>query len=169
MVMDTLAGLAFSYEPPILEYMNEYPKKKTESILNKYMLNEILVTGLYSSLLCVIFLKSDIISSFYSDYNHLISAFFGLFIFMGIFNSLSARTTRLNLFKDITKNKVFIIIISMIALIQIIMIYYGGSIFRTVSLSFKEFMIMIILSSTVIPVDLLRKIILNKKGKKVQI
>lgn len=28
MVMDTLAGLAFSYEPPLLEYMEEEPKKK---------------------------------------------------------------------------------------------------------------------------------------------
>ena len=28
MVMDTFAGLAFSYEPPLIEYMDEYPKKK---------------------------------------------------------------------------------------------------------------------------------------------
>ena len=28
MVMDTLAGIAFSYEPPLLEYMEEPPKKK---------------------------------------------------------------------------------------------------------------------------------------------
>jgi magnesium-transporting ATPase (P-type) len=37
MIMDTLAGLAFSYEAPIIDYMRERPIKKEESILNKYM------------------------------------------------------------------------------------------------------------------------------------
>ena len=52
MVMDTFAGLAFSFEPPLKEYMDEYPKKKDESIINKYMWHEIIFTGTYSSLLC---------------------------------------------------------------------------------------------------------------------
>ena len=167
MVMDTLAGLAFSYEPPILEYMSEYPKKKTEPILNKYMLNEILITGVYSSLLCIVFLKSNIISAFYRGQDYLMSAFFGLFIFMGIFNSLNARTTRLNLCKGIFKNKVFIIIISLIVIVQIIMIYFGGSLFRTVGLNFQEFALMLILASTVIPIDLIRKIYINRNNKNI--
>lgn len=169
MVMDTLAGLAFSYEPPLLEYMKEPPKNKKEQILNKYMLNEILITGIYSSILCIFFLKSDLILNIYKDYNHLMSSFFGLFIFMGIFNSLNARTTRLNLIKNITKNKIFIFIITMISIIQIIMIYYGGTIFRTTSLSLPEFIIMILLSSTVIPIDLLRKILLKLNNKEISI
>ena len=59
MVMDTLAGLAFSYEPPKLEYMEELPKKRNEEILNKYMFNEIIITGIYSSILCLFFLKNQ--------------------------------------------------------------------------------------------------------------
>ena len=34
MVMDTLAGLAFAFEPPLIEYMYEYPKKKNELYIN---------------------------------------------------------------------------------------------------------------------------------------
>ena len=90
------------------------------------------------------------------------SAFFGLFIFIGIFNSLNARTIRINILNNILKNKVFLVIISLIAIIQIIMIYYGGSVFRTVGLNVQEFMIMLFLASTVIPVDIIRKIVLNK-------
>ena len=100
MVMDTLAGLAFSYEPPLPEYMEEPPKKRNEEIINKYMLNEILITGLYSSILCIIFLRSPFISSLFrntSDNKYLMTAFFGLFIFMSIFNSFNARTDRLNI------------------------------------------------------------------------
>ena len=165
MVMDTLAGLAFSYEPPLKEYMEEPPKKRNEEIINKYMLNEILITGLYSSILCIIFLKSPIISNLFrntSDNKYLMTAFFGLFIFMSIFNSFNARTDRLNILGNITKNKVFLIITLFIVITQIIMIYYGGNIFRTSGLNIKEFIIMLLISITVIPIDSLRKIILKK-------
>ena len=60
MIMDTLAGIAFSYEAPLDEYMEESPKKKDENIVNRYMFDEIIFTGTYSSLLCVFFLKSNI-------------------------------------------------------------------------------------------------------------
>ena len=167
MVMDTLAGLAFSYEPPLAEYMKEPPKKRNEEIINKYMLNEILITGLYSSILCIIFLKSPLIKSFFRtspNNQYLMTAFFGLFIFMSIFNSFNARTDRLNILGNLTKNKVFIIVTLFIVVIQITMIYYGGTIFRTSGLNIKEFIIMILISLTVIPIDLLRKIILKKNN-----
>ena len=166
MVMDTLAGLAFSYEPPLLEYMKELPKKRNESIINSYMLNEILITGIYSSILCIIFLKSSFIRGLfrYSISNqYIMTAFFGLFIFISIFNSFNARTVRLNILQDIFKNKVFIFIILFIFIVQIFMIYYGGSLFRTVGLNFQEFMVMFICSFSVIPFDIMRKIIYKYK------
>lgn len=169
MVMDTLAGLAFSFEPPLLEYMKESPKSKDEPIINKYMLNEIAFTGFYSALLCILFLKLPFIHNlFRTDINdkYLYTAFFGLFIFIDVFNSFNARTHRINILANITKNKIFIFIISFIAIIQILLIYYGGNLFRTSGLNFQEFQIMILLAFTVIPIDWIRKIILRKKGIK---
>lgn len=169
MVMDTFAGLAFSFEPPLKEYMNEYPKKKEESIINKYMWHEIIFTGTYSSLLCILFLKLPVISTIFRDGDnnkYLMSAFFGLFIFIGIFNCFNARTHRLNLFAHLYKNKLFIAVISFIVLVQIILIYYGGNLFRTAGLNFKEFQIMILLAFSVIPIDWIRKIYLRTKGIK---
>ena len=165
MVMDTLAGLAFSYEPPLLEYMNEYPKEKNESILNKYMLNQIMIMGLYSSILCILFLKLPFIRNLFNTENSFMTAFFGLFIFIGIFNCFNTRTTRINLIANLFKNKMFIIIISFIIFIQILLIYYGGAIFRTVGLNVKELIIIILMSITVIPVDWIRKIIFKKYNK----
>ena len=167
MVMDTLAGLAFSFEPPLIEYMNEKPKKKDESIINKYMLNEIFFTGIYSSLICILFLKLPFIKTlFRSDPNdkYLYTAFFGLFIFIDIFNSFNARTHRLNLFANILKNKIFILIILFVALVQILLIYYGGTVFRTSGLTVFEFEIMLLFAFSVIPFDWLRKIILKRKN-----
>ena len=161
MVMDTLAGLAFAYEPPLLEYMKEKPKKKDESIINKYMFGQILVVGLYSAIICVLFLKLPFVKVLFPNRGEFLTAFFGLFIFIDIFNSFSARTNRLNLLSNITKNKVFLGIMLFIIIVQIILIYYGGTLFRTTGLTFKEFQIMIMIAFSVIPVDFIRKIYLR--------
>ncbi len=165
MVMDTLAGLAFAFEPPLLEYMKERPKKKNEPIMNKYMYSQILWTGLLSSFLCFFFLKSSWVKSFYKSDAALLSAFFGLFIFIDIFNSFNARTNRLNLLANIKQNKVFIVIISFIVIVQLLLIYFGGNVFRTIGLSFYELELMIFFAFLVIPIDFVRKYYLKLKNK----
>ncbi len=165
MIMDTLAGVAFAYEPALLEYMQEKPKTKKESIINSYMINEILFTGLYSAILCILFLKLPIFRLAFESEETLLTAFFGLFIFIDIFNCFNARTERLNILQNITKNKVFLSIIIFIVTVQIILIYFGGSLFRTSGLNFYELQLMIILAASVIPFDFIRKTYLKRHGK----
>ncbi len=167
MVMDTLAGIAFSYEPPLLEYMKEFPKKKNEPILNKYMIHEILFTGAYSSILCIFFLKSSFIHQLFRNGvndEYFMTAFFGLFIFISIFNAFNARTVRINLLANIIKNKVFLFTILFITIVQLVLIYFGGELFRTAGLTISELEIMILIAATVIPVDWLRKTTLRHRG-----
>ena len=163
MIMDTLSGFAFSYEPALPEYMRELPKKKDENIINKYMFNQILTTGLSSAIICIFFLKSKITNSIFND--DLLTAFFGLIIFISILNSFSARTHRLNILSNIFKNKVFVGVISFVICMQIYLIYYGGELFRTSGLTLSEFMIMFMISLLVIPIDFIRKLILKKMNK----
>ena len=165
MIMDTFAGIAFSYEAPNIEYMNELPKSKKENIMNKYMIGEILFTGLYSSILCILFLKLPFfINMFRSsiDNKYLMTAFFGLFIFIGIFNAFNARTSRINLLSNIYNNKMFLFIIIFIIVIQTFLIYYGGSLFRTVGLTIREFIIMLLIAFSVIPIDIFRKVFIKR-------
>ncbi len=166
MVMDTLAGLAFSFEPPLLEYMEEKPKKKKEGIINKYMVTEIVITGLYTTILFIIFLKTIFIRNLFNNTNSFLTAFFALFIFSSIFNLFNAHTSRINILSNLSKNKMFIIIVALIVIIQVLLIYYGGNMFRCTPLSPLEFIITIILSFSVVPVDILRKIICKKRGIK---
>lgn len=164
MVMDTLAGLAFSYEVPRIEYMKEPPKKKEENILNKYMINEILSSGLYSLVLCIIFLKLPIVKSLFVDNNHFMTSFFCLFIFLATFNAFNARTHRLNIFAHLSENKIFLLIILFIIIVQISITYSGITIFQTTRINIKELLITIVLSFSIIPLDIIRKII-EKKTK----
>lgn len=161
MVMDTLAGLAFSYEVPRIEYMKEPPKKKEENIINKYMFNEIIATSMYTLIISLLFLKLPFIQYIIS-YDHLMTAFFSLFIFIAVFNSFNARTHRLNILAHLKENKVFILIIIFIIIVQIIIIYSGITLFQTKPLYIKELIFILILSLSIIPFDFLRKYISKK-------
>ncbi len=165
MVMDTLAGLAFAYEPHLDEYMNEKPKDKNEHIINSYMYNEILLTGIYTTLICIVFLKVPLIRNFYNDNQTFMTAFFGLFVFCGIFNCFNSHTGRINIFSNLLKNKMFIMVMLFVGIVQVLMIYYGGSLFRTTPLNIFEFLFMLILSITVLPFDMIRKVLCKKFNK----
>jgi len=149
MVMDTLAGLAFSYEVPRIEYMKEPPKKKEENIINKYMFNEIIATSMYTLIISLLFLKLPFIKYIVSS-DHLMTAFFSLFIFIAVFNSFNARTHRLNILAHLKENKVFILIIIFIIIVQIIIIYSGITLFQTKPLYIKELIFILIFNLKII-------------------
>ena len=161
-IMLALTGLAFSYEVPRLEYMKEMPKKKEESIINKYMFNEIILSGLYTLIISIIFLKLPIIKNIFETNKEMMTAFFSLFIFFAVFNAFNARTHRLNIFAKLNENKVFILIIIFIIIVQISIVYSGINIFDTEPISLKEMSLVLLLSSSIIPMDFIRKLILKK-------
>ena len=172
MIMDTFAGVAFSFEAPLIEYMEEPPKKKDTPIMNKYMYSEIIWTGVYCALLCILFLKLPIFKTLIrtgENSKYLMTAYFAMFIFMGIFNAFNARTVRINTFANLSKNKVFIGIFGFIFIAQVWIIYNGGDIFRTYGLKINELILVLLLALTVFPVDWLRKYILKKRGIAIRI
>ncbi|MDF2822056.1 MAG: calcium-translocating P-type ATPase, PMCA-type [Clostridiales bacterium] len=169
MVMDTLAGLAFAGEAPLPEYMEETPKKKGEKIINKYMVNQIFFTGIYTSILSLIFLKSPWIKGHFrmeSGGKYLMTGFFAFFMLAAIFNSLNARTHRIHLLSHILKNKAFVGIMIMVTIIQMFLIFKGGESFRCFGLNLNELKTALILAASVIPVDILRKLYIRANWDK---
>ncbi len=168
MIMDTFSAIAFSYEPPKVELMKETPKKKNEKIINRYMKSEIIWDSLYAVILCVFFLKSSFISNYIrKDINdlYLLTAYFALFIFIDILNAFNARTKRINIFANLKDNPIFELIFIFILIVQLIIINYGGALFRTYGLTSNELLLVVILSLSVIPVDMVRKIFIKIKRK----
>ncbi len=168
-IMDTLGGLAFAGEAAVKEIMKEKPKKRNEGLLSRYMIGHIIFSGIITVAICLNFLCSDNIRAFYgaseNPIKHL-GAFFGLFIFLGIFNCFTARTERINLGAHIKENKMFMVIMSSVAIIQTFMIYFGGNLFRTLPLSFMEMAFVIALAFLIIPADFLHKVFLRVKNSK---
>ncbi len=164
MVMDTLAGLAFSGEKARISYMHEPPKLRNEKVINKYMKNQIAINSIYSTGLCLLFLKSTIINKIFnfSDDTYKMTAFFALFMFIAIFTSFCARTHQMNLLDYLSVNKPFLWIMGIVTIIQILIIYFGDTVFRTVNLNLKDLILVVLLAFTIIPVDLLRKYLISK-------
>ena len=168
-IMDTLAGLAFAGEPPLEEYMAEPPKKRDEPVLNRYMLSQIVCMGLFTIGLCVVFLKAPIFKTWFryaGDPIYLMTAFFALFIFSGIFNSFNARTHRINLCSHLFGNLSFVGIMTAVALVQLLLIYFGGSLFRTAGLQLWELRRVMALAFLVVPADMIRKLVMRLFGRK---
>jgi magnesium-transporting ATPase (P-type) len=160
-IMDTLGGLAFAGEPAAEHYMKEKPKSRDEEILTRDMLHQIAYTGAYTLSISIFFLSARLVRNYYGFYTSpdaFYAAFYALFIFSGIANCFASRGDRLWMFSGIGKNRIFIILMFLIALVQIFMIYLGGEIFRCVPLEIGELMLSITLALTVIPFDFIRRI-----------
>jgi Ca2+-transporting ATPase len=166
LVMDTLAALAFGGEPALKRFMSEQPKRRDEQIVSPYMWSSILTGSLWVFALSMIFLLTSVPAAFFrsgENNAYLFTGYFTFFILSAVFNAFNARTDKLNLLNNITKNKGFLRVIILIAIIQVLMTYFGGVILRCYGLVTTEWLFVLILSITIIPVDLIRKLVLTVK------
>ena len=168
-IMDTLGGLAFAGEYPSPLCMREAPKRRDEPILNGYMVNQIVLLGSATIALCLAFLLSPSITAHFRyapDGIYHLTAFFALFIFTSVINCFSARCDRLWYFNGIGKNPVFVVIMAAVCAVQVVFVYLGGSLLRTLPLSADELLYTLGLSLCVLPAEMLRRIAWRLMGKK---
>ncbi len=157
-IMDTLGGLAFAGEAPMKYYMKEKPKRRDEPLLSKSMIWQILLNGGYTLVLLVTFLTHSYFRGIYPDSARHLTAFYALFIFAGLFNCLAARSERLFILHGILKNWLFVIILSFISVIQVLIVYFGGTLFRSAPLSVTELLTAVIAAFTVLVFDSIRRV-----------
>ena len=149
--------------------MKETPKRRDEPILNRYMINEILLLGGYTVGMCLFFLKSPHVTRVFRpspDNLYLLTAFFALFIFSSVFNCFHARTDRLKLTAGLKQNPIFLVIMVAILAIQILFVYVGGSVLRTAPLTLTELLVTCLISFSVFPAELIRKLLWRLRGRK---
>lgn len=183
LVMDTLAALAFGGEPPLARFMKEKPKRRNEPIISRNMMSEIALGAGWAFILSLImlilgtrspnndgisfleqwgWLRDDAVAGFSETHAILHTAYFAFFIFIAVFNAFNARTDRMNLFDNLGKNKGFLIVFGIIAVVQILMTYLGRGILSGWGLTPAEWLVVLIPAISIIPVDLIRKAIVNK-------
>lgn len=159
-IMDTLGSLAFAGEAALPEIMHRPPVSRGEHILSRKMVWEILICGSYAVAMSVYFLTSARMRHFFGGGGvYHLTSFFALFIFMGIAIALCTRTTSINLFSNLRKNRAFLVIMPAVAAIQLLIIYFGGEVFRCVPITAKDLFYCALFASSVVFADTVRKCI----------
>lgn len=168
LVMDTLAAIAFGGEPALRRYMKEKPKRRDESIVSPYMWGSIFTGSIWVFIISMAILLTPVGAALFRQSpgnEYLLTGYFTFFIFAAVFNAFNARTTQLNLFDNIGRNKGFLKVLLIIVVVQVIMADFGGDILRCYGLTLPEWGAVILLAVTVIPVDLVRKLFCGKKAR----
>ena len=170
LIMDTLAAMAFGGEPILNRYMDDKPAKRTDNILTGYIKSAIGVSSIFITLGSILILEDigDIATwvtpAGCTDVELYKKTFmFAFFIYSIIFNSLNTRSEKLNLFEHIGENKRFILVMGAIFVMQTVLIEIGGKVFNTYMLTPKALIVSMVLAVLIIPVDMIRKIIVNNK------
>ena len=165
LVMDGLGALALGAEPALKKYMSEKPKSRTQSLVNKNMMSQVLCAGAWLGVISFVFLKLPFFKEFFENEGQHLTAYFSMFVFSAVANGFNVRSEGINIFDHIKENKGFIKVMLAIVLVQIILTFVGGEIFSCTPFGIKGWLIIIVMSLTMIPVDMLRKIIMKSSEK----
>lgn len=150
LIMDTFASLALATEPPRWEVMKQLPRKSTDFIINPTMIRWILGFGVTFIILLVGFLMFIQNDGVVTDYE--LSVFYATFIMLQFWNLFNARVLGLNIsaFSGIMENRAFMWIALAIFIGTIMIVQFGGEIFRTVPLEITEWIAITIVTSGVL-------------------
>ena len=146
LVMDTLAALAFGGEPALAAYMHEQPKRRSADIINKRMLQEIILGGSVMTVLGLAFFKSSWVDGLFRnapDHIYTYTGFFSAFICMAVANAFNVRAEGVNVLKNLQQNPAFLQVMLVIVAVQVGMTYLGGNLLRTAPLQGQEWLVVV--------------------------
>ena len=138
-IMDTFAAMAMASLPPNPEVMRDRPRPRNEFIITPAMARTLFTCG---GVMVVVLLGMLFYWSFGSGEMTVreLTLFFSTFVFMQFWNMFNAKgfETRHSVFKDWHGCREFFLILLVIAVGQVLIVEFGGAVFRTVPLSWGE-------------------------------
>lgn len=173
LVMDSLGAIMLGNEPALEKYMREKPRRRDESIVSKPMMAQILTMAAWLTIVGFVYLKAPFFVNLFKNEEEHLTGYFVLFIVSALCNGFNVRDDGFGIFKGLDQNtgflKVFFLIIFVqfvivnAALIPVPVFTWIGNMFSCRPFGIAGWVAVILLSITVIPVDLVRKMIVNKK------
>ena len=173
LVMDGLGAIMLGNEPAKEKYMEEAPRRRDESIISKKMMAQILTMGTWLVVISFVFLKLPFFDQFFDTEEQKLTAYFVLFILSALFNGFNVRDEKFAIFSGLNENTgflkgVFLIIavqacIGNSGLVNLEIFKWIGEMFSCVPFGIIGWIVVIILGFTMIPVDLIRKLVVNNK------
>ena len=168
LIMDTFAAMALASLSPSLDLLKEKPRKSSDFIISK---------SIFQSIIGISVLFFGILISMLYIYNnhtngnintHELTILFTVFVMLQVWNLFNAKVlgTIQSAFQGLTKEKGFLFVLLIIGIGQWIIVTFGGKMFRTEPLSLLEWGVLTIVTSPVLWVGelyrLVKRITTNK-------
>ncbi len=173
LVMDSLGAIMLGNEPALAKYMFEKPRRRDESIVSKPMMAQILVMGLWLTIVSFIYLKLPFFVDLFDTEEQHLTGYFVLFIVSALCNGFNVRDDGFGIFKGLNQNTGFLKVFFLIILVQFIIVNAAlipftvftwiGNMFSCQPFGIQGWIAVVLLSLTMIPVDMVRKVVVNKK------
>lgn len=172
LVMDGLGAIMLGNEPALPSYMHEKPRSNSDGIISKAMMAQILTMGAWLTALSFIFLKVPFFGTLFETEEQHLTAYFVLFIVAALFNGFNVRDDSYKIFSKLNENPGFLKVFFAIILIQAAIVnaaaiplapfIFIGEMFSCVPFGLSGWVCVFLLAATMIPVDLVRKAVINK-------
>lgn len=166
LVMDTLAAIAFGCEPALRKYMNEAPIKRSESIITRWMAEQIGTLGVYVTVVGLLILLCEPVQKLFypvtPNTTYVESALLAFFMMTVILNGFCARSRDYNVLEHIGDNKAFIFVMTAVMLLLVVLIHILGPVAGLEPLTFRTWLVMFGFALIIVPLDLIRKAVTTK-------
>ncbi|GAU38010.1 hypothetical protein TSUD_205500 [Trifolium subterraneum] len=181
LIMDTLGALALATEPPTDHLMDQLPVGRRESLVTNILWRNLLIQAMYqvSVLLILNFQGRNILSLRHESNDFALKVkntiifnafvlcqivahfmFHLIFIAILVFNEFNARKPdEFNIFKGVTRNYLFMVIVGLTIVLQIVIIEFLGTFTKTVKLNWKQWLICVIIGFISWPLAVVGKLI----------
>ncbi|KAJ4479980.1 Ca-transporting ATPase [Lentinula aciculospora] len=167
-IMDTFAALALATDPASEALLNRKPERKNAPLFSVDMYKQILFQSTYQIIITLIlhFLGLQVLGIESSTTNNTIvqTMVFNTFVFAQIFNSVNSRRLdrKLNIFEGVMNNWYFIGITLIEIVVQVLIVFVGGSAFQVARVDGKVWGISLALGFVSIPLGALIRLLPNE-------
>ena len=164
LIMDTFAALALASLPPSREVMAEEPRKQTDFIISKPMAKGILFCSM-------LFFACSLALLFWCENSgtagidiHELTIFFTVFVMLQLWNLFNAKSFGSNhsAFHRIYADRGMLLVLLLILVGQWLIVSFGGKMFRTVPLTWQEWGMIIAVTSLVLWIGELYRLLRNQ-------
>lgn len=162
LLTDGLPALALGVDPISEKVMNKPPRNPKEPIINKSSLIRILTQA------SIVTIGVLVLFVYFKNNNSLPyaqTAAFTTVVFFQLFIVLNYRTNKTTLFsKEFFKNKYLLLAIASSILLQIVVVYFLNSLFKTTPLILSDWFLIIFVASSVFFIEEIIKLIIRKNS-----
>lgn len=161
-------------EPALEKYMSEKPRRRDESIISKKMMAQILTMGAWLTVVSFLYLKLPFFQGLFENEKQHLTGYFVLFIVAALFNGFNVRDDGFAIFKGLNENTGFLKVFFIIILVQAVIVNAAlvpfaafewiGNMFSCVPFGVQGWIAVALLAVTMIPVDLVRKMVVGREN-----